>query len=54
MTFIAVNNCREICCVKSVYIWSYSGPNAENTDQNNSKYGHFLRGDLLYKLFRRH
>ena len=33
-----------------VRIWSYSdpyfsvfSPNAENTDQNNSEYGHFLR-----------
>ena len=41
-------------CVKSVHVWSYSGPYfpafglnievmRENTDQNNSEYGHFLR-----------
>ena len=34
-------------CVKSVLIRSYSGPYSvqmrENTDQNNSEYGHFLR-----------
>ena len=27
--------------VKSVRIWSYSGPNAGNADQNNSEYRHF-------------
>ena len=36
-------------CVKSVRIRSYSGPYSvkmrENTDQNNSKYGHFSRSD---------
>ena len=34
-------------CVKSVRIRSYSGPflvrMQENTDQNNSEYGHFSR-----------
>ena len=50
-------------CVKSVRIRRYSGPHfptfglnsislysirmRENADQNNSKYGHFLRGDLM-------
>ena len=37
-------------CVKSVRIWSYSGPYFPafrlNTDQNNSEYGHFLRSHL--------
>ena len=32
-------------CVKSIRIWSYSGPYSvqmqENTDQNNSEYSHF-------------
>ena len=36
-------------CVKCVHILSYSGPFSvliwENTDQNNSKYGHFWRSD---------
>ena len=36
-------------CVESVRIRSYSGPYLvrmqENTDQNNSEYGHFLRSD---------
>ena len=35
--------------MKSVRIWSYSGPCFPafglNTDQNNSEYGHFLRSD---------
>ena len=39
--------------VKSVCIWSYSGPYLvlmrENTEQNNSKYEHFLRS-VSYKL----
>ena len=34
-------------CVKSVCIWSYSGPYLvpmrENTEQNNSEYEQFLR-----------
>ena len=45
---------KKVQCVKSVRIRSYSGPYfpavglntkriQENTDQNNSKYGHFLR-----------
>ena len=33
-------------CVKSVRIWSYSGPYSvrmwESADQNNAEYGHFL------------
>ena len=33
--------------VKSVRVWSYSGPHFPafvlNTDQNNSEHGHFLR-----------
>ena len=37
-------------CVKSVRIRSYSGPHFPpfglNMDQNNSKYGHFLRSGL--------
>ena len=37
----------QIHCVKSVRIRSYSGPYSvkmrENTDQNNSEYGHFSR-----------
>ena len=36
-------------CAKSVRIRSYSGPYAvrmqENTDENNSEYGHFLRSE---------
>ena len=35
-------------CVKSVRLWSYSGPNAENKDQNNSEYGHFSRSATHY------
>ena len=42
-------------CVKSVRIRSYSGPYSvrmrENTDQNNSKYGHFLRSDMSQKPY---
>ena len=42
-------------CVKSVRNRSYSGPSIspysirmrENTDQNNSEYGHFLRSMIL-------
>ena len=40
-------NCRSFHCVKSVRIWSYSGPYSvrmrENTDQNNSEYGQVSR-----------
>ena len=40
-------------CVKSVHIWSYSGPHSvrmkENTDQNNSEYGRFLRSKFIRK-----
>ena len=55
-------------CVKSIRIWSYSGPYhpafglnteryvslliRENTDQNNSKYRHFSRSGLLPVLLR--
>ena len=47
-------------CVKSVSIWSYSGPHfptfglpysvrlRENADQNNSEYGHFSRGKPIH------
>ena len=50
-----------IHCVKSVRIRSYSGPHfpafglnapvrmRENANQNNSKYGHFLRSDIVLK-----
>ena len=52
--------------MKSVRIQSYSGPDfstfgmnterygvrmGENTDQNNSEYGHFLRSDTLHTLY---
>ena len=40
-----VNKAKLEHCVKSVRIWSFSGPYSvpwENTDQKNSKYGHFL------------
>ena len=40
-------NLHELHCVKSVHIRSYSGQHSPTfelkTDQNNSKYGHFLR-----------
>ena len=40
-------------CPKSVRIRSYSGPYSvwmqENTDQNNSEYGHFLRSGIYVK-----
>ena len=40
------NNNENGHCVKSFHIWSYSGPYFPvfglNTDQINSKYGHFL------------
>ena len=44
-------------CVKSVRIQSYSGPYSvrlqDNTDQNNSKYGHFSRSEYYWKyIFR--
>ena len=42
-------------CVKIIRIWSYSGPYAvrmrENTEQNNSEYGHLLRS-VWFSLFR--
>ena len=39
--------------VKSVRIRSFSGPyNPENTDQKNSKYGHFLRSDIYETQFK--
>ena len=45
-------NNRKKHCVKNVRIRSYSGPNTdnsvrmrENTNQNNSEYGHFSRSD---------
>ena len=34
---------RQYHCVKSVRIWCYSVQMRENTNQNNSEYGHFLR-----------
>ena len=40
---------NEIHCVKSVHVRSYSGSYSvqtrENKDQNNPKFGHFLRSD---------
>ena len=48
---------KSIHCVKSVRIWSYSGPYfpafelRENMDQNNSEYGHFSRGDSFQNKF---
>ena len=43
-------------CVKSVRIRSYSGPYSvqmqENTDQNNSEYGHFSRRAMDLELQR--
>ena len=46
---------KNVHYVKSVRIWSYSGPYIPafglNTDQNNSEYGHFLRsGRNKYNL----
>ena len=42
---------RQLHCVKSVRIRSYSDPYSvrmrENTDHNNSEYGHFLRSVKL-------
>ena len=41
--------------MKSVSIQSYSGPYSvqmrENTPQNNSDYGYFLRSELFLKVF---
>ena len=41
-------------CVKSVRIRSYSGPYFPafrlNTDQENSKYGHFSQSEFYYLL----
>ena len=41
--------CDNIQCVKNVRIRTYSGSYSvrmrENTDQNNSEYGHLLRSD---------
>ena len=34
-------------CMKSTRMRSYSGPNAEKVDQNNSEYGHFLRSEIF-------
>ena len=38
-------------CVKSVRIWSYSGPYFPafglSTDQTNSNYGHLLRSEVV-------
>ena len=46
---------RNVHCVKSVRIWSYSGPYFPafglNTDQNNSEYGHFSRSDSNNRFF---
>ena len=50
---IDLSNCiKKIHCVKSVRIWSYSGPDfpafgsvrmQKNADQNNSEYEHFMQ-----------
>ena len=46
-SYITVDNISDLHCVKSVCIWSYSGPYSvqkwENADQNNSEYGYFSR-----------
>ena len=57
---------EHVHCVKSVRIWSYSGPYfnefglsispysvrmRENTDQNNSEYGYYLHSDREYPDF---
>ena len=54
-------NCEKIFltyCVKSVHIRSYSFRMRENTDQNNSGYGNFLRTDNWYwseyEIYMRH
>ena len=43
--------------VKSVHIWSFSGPYSvrmrENTDQKNSEYGHFSYSAILGKMTRK-
>ena len=39
-----------IHCVKSVRIRSYSVRMQENTDQNNSEYGHFLRSNIWWSF----
>ena len=40
--------------MKSIRIWSYSGPHFPafglNADYNNSEYEHFLRSDVLQEL----
>ena len=61
------NVCSKFCLVKIVRIWSYSGPYfpafglnispysvrmRENTDQNNSEYGHFSRSVCLAKIYK--
>ena len=37
-------------CVKIVRIWSYSGPNTENVDRNNSECRHFSRSECLKSI----
>ena len=37
-------------CLKSVRVRSFSGPNAENTGQKNSEYGHFSSSVTYEKL----
>ena len=47
--------CLVFHCLKNVRIWSYSGPYSvrrqEDTDENNSAYGHFLRSVLEKSFF---
>ena len=42
---------EKVHCVKSVHFRSGSGPYSvrlrENTDQNNTEYGHFLRSGMI-------
>lgn len=42
-----LKNLLKLHCVKSICIWSFSGPYSvtmmENTDQKNTEYGHFPR-----------
>ena len=49
-----VSEISDMHCVKSVRIRSYSSPYFPafglNTDQNNSKYGHFLRSDVYISI----